>query len=315
MRLASSLALFFLIVLSSCGGTAPEQTAPVADEVPERLLIYTVNEPLAYFAERLGGNEVEVVFPAPADEDPAFWSPDAETITAYQASDIILLNGAGFAKWVELATLPSSKLVDTTAGVADRLIELSGGVTHSHGPEGEHEHQGWAFTTWLDPTLALEQARAVAKALEQRRPESAAAIQSNLVAMEADLTTLDARLAAAAITIGDEPLLFSHPVYQYLIHRYELNGHQVHWEPDVEPNDKAWSELGHILGHNPAKWMLWEGEPLEATVTGLEDRGISSVVFAPCANRPSEGDWLAVMTANAKALESITEELPADHAD
>ena len=30
----------------------------------ERLSVYTVNYPLAYFAERIGGNHVEVVFPA-----------------------------------------------------------------------------------------------------------------------------------------------------------------------------------------------------------------------------------------------------------
>jgi len=314
MRLASSFALSFLIILAACGGSVPEPTSPLAEEAPDRLVVYTVNEPLAYFAERLRGDEVEVIFPAPADEDPAFWSPNAEAIAAYQQADLILLNGAGYAKWVERATLPSTKLVDTSAGFADRLLELSGAVTHSHGPEGEHEHQGWAFTTWLDPTLALEQARAVAAALEQRRPESAAMIQSNLAVLEADLTALDARLAAAADSIGDTPLVFSHPVYQYLIHRYQLNGLEVHWEPDVEPDGKMWSELEHIIDHDGAQWMLWEGAPLATTVAGLDDRGISSVVYSPCANVPTEGDWLTVMEANAVALESIAG-LPADHAD
>jgi len=314
MRLASSFALSFLIILAACGGSVPEPTSPLAEEAPDRLVVYTVNEPLAYFAERLRGDEVEVIFPAPADEDPAFWSPNAEAIAAYQQADLILLNGAGYAKWVERATLPSTKLVDTSAGFADRLLELSGAVTHSHGPEGEHEHQGWAFTTWLDPTLALEQARAVAAALEQRRPESAAMIQSNLAVLEADLTALDARLAAAADSIGDTPLVFSHPVYQYLIHRYQLNGLEVHWEPDVEPDGKMWSELEHIIDHDGAQWMLWEGAPVATTVAGLDDRGISSVVYSPCANVPTEGDWLTVMEANAVALESIAG-LPADHAD
>ena len=314
MRLASSFALSFLIILAACGGSDPEPAAPAIEETPERLLVYTVNYPLAYFAERLGGDAVEVVFPAPADEDPVFWSPDAEDIAAYQQADLVLLNGAGYAKWVERATLPSSKVVDTTARATDSLLELTGTVSHSHGPEGEHEHHGWAFTTWLDPTLALEQARAVADALEQQRPQAVAAIQANLTALGADLSALDARLAAAADAIGDEPLLFSHPVYQYFINRYSLNGHQVHWEPDVEPDGKMWSELEHIVHHDGAEWMLWEGEPLAATVAGLDDRRISSVVYSPSANVPTEGDWLTVMEANAVAFESIAG-LPADHAD
>ena len=44
------------------------------------LAVYTVNYPLKYLAERIGGERVDVVFPAPAGEDPAFWSPDAETV-------------------------------------------------------------------------------------------------------------------------------------------------------------------------------------------------------------------------------------------
>ena len=305
MRLASSFAFILLLIIAACGGNGPEPTAPIAEEAPDRLLVYTVSYPLAYFAERLGGAEVEVVFPAPPDEDPAFWSPDAETIAAYQNADLILLNGAGYAKWVERATLPSSRLVDTTANAADRLLELSGTVTHSHGPEGEHEHQGWAFTTWLDPTLAIEQARAVAAALRSRLPESDAGIAERLVALEDDLTALDARFAAAAESIGEEPLLFSHPVYQYFIHRYQLNGHEIHWEPDVEPDGKMLSELGHILDHDAARWMLWEGVPMDATVAALDEREISSVVFSPCANTPAQVDWLTVMNANAEALETI----------
>jgi zinc transport system substrate-binding protein len=312
MRLTTTIVISLLISLAACGGNGPETTEPVADETPNRLVVFTVNYPLAYFAERIGGDEVEVVFPAPPNEDPAFWSPDAESIAAYQGADLILLNGAGYAKWVERATMPPSKLVDSTSGAADRLLELTGTVTHSHGPEGDHEHQGWAFTTWLDPTLAIEQARAIAAALQSRLPGSDTAIAERLTALEADLSALDAQFVTATNTIGDEPLLFSHPVYQYFIHRYGLNGLDVHWEPDVPPDSKMWSELGHILDHNPAKWMLWEGKPLEATVTSLQEQGISSAVISPCANKPAEGDWLSVMAANAATLESIAEALPTD---
>ena len=304
MRLIPAVLVTLTVFSAACSG-GPTEVAPTVEETTEALTIYTVNYPLAYFAERIGGDEVEVVFPAPPGEDPAFWSPDAEAITAYQGADLILLNGAGYAKWVERATLPTSKMVDTSAGFADRYIELTNTVTHSHGPEGEHEHGGWAFTTWLDPTLAVEQARAVAAALQVRLPESTTAINDRLATLEADLTALDDRLAAAADVIGDQPLIFSHPVYQYLIHRCDLNGRQLHWEPDEAPDAKMWSELDHLLDHHASRWMLWESEPLEATVKALEERGISSIVFSPCANDPTEGDWMTAMAANAAALEAI----------
>ena len=70
------------------------------------LKVYTVNYPLAYFAERIGGDYVEVIFPAPPDIDPAFWTPDGATIGGYQNADLIILNGAGYAKWTEKVSLP-----------------------------------------------------------------------------------------------------------------------------------------------------------------------------------------------------------------
>ena len=125
------------------------------------LTIYAVNYPLKYFAERIAGEHAKVVFPAPADEDPAFWTPDPDTIGAFQKADLILLNGAGYEKWIERASLPASKLVDTSVAMESSYVPLDEGVVHTHGPEGEHSHKGWAFTTWLDPMIAIGQAQAV----------------------------------------------------------------------------------------------------------------------------------------------------------
>ena len=307
MRASISIGAFLVVFVAACGAGGPGEVEPVTEATSEKLVIFTVNYPLAHFSERIGGDLVEVVFPAPADEDPAFWSPNAETIAAYQGADLILLNGAGYAKWVDRATLPTSKIVDTSAAFADRLVPLAGTTTHSHGPEGEHEHGGYAFTTWLDPVLAARQARAVADSLSSLRPDKTDDIQSRLGLLEADILGLDQHLEAAAGAIGETPLLFSHPVYQYLIRRFELNGLEVHWEPDEAPDGEAWDHLEELLESHPAKWMLWEGEPLEATVAGLNELGVSSVVFDPCGNRPEAGDYLSVMETNADALEAIAQ--------
>ena len=123
-----------------------------------RLTVYTVNYPLQYFAQRIAGERAEVVFPAPGDVDPAFWQPSAEDIASYQRADLILLNGAGYAKWIQRVALPRRKLVDTSATFRDRYIQVDGAATHSHGPNGDHSHAGTAFTTWLDLELAHAQA-------------------------------------------------------------------------------------------------------------------------------------------------------------
>jgi len=269
----------------------------------EKLTIYTVNYPLAYFAERLAGDLARVEFPAPADVDPAFWMPDADTVAAYQAADLILLNGAGYAKWVDKVSLPASRLVNTSRDFTEQYIQTAGGVSHSHGPGGEHSHSGTAFTTWLDLDLAARQAEAVARAITRKRPDARDRVAKNLEGLQAELRALDKRLAAIAATAPSRPLLASHPVYQYLARRYSLNLKSVLWEPDAVPTPQQWAEFERLLGEHPAHSMLWEGPPAQETASRLRALGVESFVFDPCANRPASGDLPSVMEDNASSLE------------
>lgn len=303
VRMLSWLALAGVLACGS--GERTDEALRAAPEDGERLTVYAVNYPLSYFAERIGGELVRAVFPAPADMDPAYWSPDAETVAAYQHADLILLNGAGYARWVERASLPRTRLVDTSAGFRDRLIAQEAAITHIHGPEGAHTHADLAFTTWLDPQLAILQARAVAGAFTEVRPEQAAAFGAGLAALESDLRELDTTLARTTGAIGDPPLLFSHPVYQYFARRYGLNARSLHWEPDDAPDENAWRALEDLLAEHPARWMIWEDTPAEQTMRKLEAMGVRSIVYSPCANAPEQGDFLGVMHRNAAALAAL----------
>jgi zinc transport system substrate-binding protein len=269
-----------------------------------------VNDPLRYFAQRIGGSHVDVHFPAPEGIDPAFWSPNRDTVVEYQAADLVLLNGAGYAAWVDRASLRRGSLVDTSTDLGDRLIPIEDLPAHSHGPDGEHSHGRLAFTTWLDPQLAILQARAVADALGRLRPERESAFREALASLEADLGAMDARLEAWATSAEGEPLLFSHPVYQYLIRRYGLSGRSLHWEPDVVPSEAQWSELAELVSDHPARRMLWEAEPLEETAQRLRSLGIESVVFAPGGNRTEGADFLQLQRANLERLEASSEARP-----
>jgi zinc transport system substrate-binding protein len=290
----------------ACGpGERADEFRRAGPEAGGPLTVYVVNYPLRYFAERIGGEFVRGVLPAPADVDPAYWSPDAETVAAYQAADLILLNGAGYSRWVERASLPRARLVDTSASFRDRLIAQGAATTHIHGPEGAHSHADLAFTTWLDPALAILQARAVAEAFSEARPEQAAAFGSGLAALESALAELDTKLGQTAREIGETPLLFSHPVYQYFVHRYGLNARSLHWEPDAPPDERAWRAFEELLAEHPARWMIWEATPTEATVRKLEALGLRSIVYSPCTGAPEQGDFLSVMRRNAAAFEAL----------
>lgn len=277
-------------------------TSAAGSGTSDKLIVYVVNYPLKYFAERIAGDHARVVFPAPSEGDPADWMPAAETIAAYQKADLILLNGANYAKWVSKVSLPRSKMVDTSAKFKDRFITAEEVVTHSHGAEEAHAHESLAFTTWLDFDLAAKQAGMVMAALSRKKPAAKDFFKKNYAALEHDLLALDEKMKRIAAKKPLSPLVASHPVYDYLSRRYGLNMKSVHWEPDEFPSDAQWSKLRAMLKKHPAKWMIWEQEPMKASDARLKTMGVNSLVFDPCGNIPDQGDFMSVMRRNGDNL-------------
>jgi zinc transport system substrate-binding protein len=301
MRSALLLAALTAMACSQEPARAP--TAAPAPTGPLRVV--AVNAPLASLARAVGGPAVEVVFPAPPDVDPAHWTPDPETVAAIGQADLVLRNGAGYARWLDRASLRAGRLVDTSAAFRDALIPIEENAVHRHGPEGATDHGPVAFTVWLDPNLAMLQARAIAAAFSAARPEKSEGFAGRLAEVTARLGALDQRLAAASRALGDTPLLLSHPVYQYPTARYAWNARALHWEPDVLPEEADWQALDALLVAHPARHMLWEAPPMPEIRRRLGTRGITPRVFAPAANLPAAQDWLPVMEANVTTFESL----------
>ncbi|MES0363566.1 MAG: metal ABC transporter substrate-binding protein [Desulfobacteria bacterium] len=294
------IALLFITISIACILLKPGEGS-----AGERLNIYVVNYPLQYFAERIAGEHARVVFPAPADVDPAYWMPDAKTISDYQQADLILLNGANYAKWVNKVSLPRFRMVNTSAAFKDRYIEAAEILTHSHGAKGEHGHEALAFTTWIDLSLAAEQAKAIAKALSRKRPALRDTFQSNYEELKRELLKLDRDIKEVVSKDQSKPVVVSHPVYDYFARGYGLNIKSVHWEPDEIPTTEQMLELHNILKEHPAKWMIWEGEPIKESGERLKAIGIQSVVFDPCGNAPDQGDFMSVMRQNVQNLKEV----------
>jgi zinc transport system substrate-binding protein len=268
-------------------------------------LVHAVNRSLMYSAVRNGGDRVDVRRIAPPDEDPAFWEPTDEQITALQSADLALLNGAGSSKWRRHVSLPEARTLDTSRAVKSDLIRYEEGMTHSNGANGNHSHVGTAVTTWIDMRQARHQAEATRDSLVELATGSHAEIQANAAASLADLLMLDAGLDATAASIGVEPLSASHHVYQYLARRCGRSVRSVLWEPGITPDAAVMAGLAALLSEHKAVWMIWETEAVAETDVMLEAVGVRSVAFDPCANRPDEGDWLGTMCRNVSNMKAI----------
>ncbi len=300
----SRITVVSLVAICACAsGDEPRASTPEAGDGAPRAVV--TNYPLEYFAQRIGGGIVRVEFPMAGDGDPAFWQPNADAILRMQSADVILTNGATYEKWIDQVSLPMRRVINTSASFTDRYLEVVGTVTHTHGPEGDHSHEGTAFTTWLDPGLAVLQAETIAEAFSGRWPAHASAFQDNLTALRADLEQLDRDLRSAMTAMRGVPVLASHPVYQYLASRYALDLESVTWEPEEMPSERAWRAFRDLLARHPARWMIWEAEPMPGIRARLRELDVRPMVFAPLGNRPTEGDYVTGMNANVRRLGAV----------
>lgn len=271
---------------------------------PKESKIFTSTYPLAFFAQRISGNPDLVYFPK-IDGDPAFWSPDPTSISKIQQCNPLFLNGAGYEKWLGTVTLPESRITATSISFQNQFIEITSEITHQHGPEGDHSHQGTAFTTWIDFSQAVQQAQSIGKALIVTNPERSADLENNLKSLTDELQALDQDLKKLTSSKPKLPLVASHPIYQYFARAYDLEISPMLWEPDVFPDEKQWQSLEQVIARHPAKWMVWESQPLEKSVQRLKTMGIGSVVFDPCSNTPATGDFLSIMKQNIENLRPV----------
>ncbi|GAA4229008.1 zinc transport system substrate-binding protein [Sagittula marina] len=280
--------------------------AASAASAQDRPVVATVNYPLAWMAERLGGGAVEVLFPVPVGQDPSLWRPGLSDIAAIQQAAVIALNGAGYAPWTARSSLPRSRIVDTSVGFSDAYIATQS-VTHSHGADGEHSHEGTASYTWLDFAQAAQQSEALATMMERRIPELADTLADTLPALQSDLAALDAQARSELAGLKGQTILATHPRYQYLARAYGLEIAALEWEAGAMPTDAQWTELSELSEAKGATLLLWEAAPPAGAIDRAQEMGIASTVFAPLANRPAEGDFLSAMRAAITSLAEATQ--------
>lgn len=296
------VALPFL--LRSVGFLAISVFLATPGHTDEKTRVISVNYPLHYFAERIATDSFELSYLVPEEVDPAFWKPTDEDLIAFQEADIILRNGADYAKWMKVVTLPTTTMVNTSKSFSDRYLKTEG-KEHRHGNGEVHSHAGTAFTTWVDMSLAAEQARAVAARFGAIVPGEKEQIQKNLEALLTDLDALDAEFKTLGKSWSHGTAIASHPVYHYFAEAYGIAMDSLEWEPEMKLGSAEKKDFEAMKKKHSPQIFVWEGQPTKENAAYIEAAGLKNVVFNPCGNRHPGGDWLAVMRENLANLQAL----------
>ncbi|RED18780.1 metal ABC transporter substrate-binding protein [Pontivivens insulae] len=279
-----------LLLLFCMAGAASAQDRPV---------IVADSYPVAYFAEQLAGDSADVRLVVPEGRDPSSWRPSLAEIGEIQSADLIVLNGAGLADWTSRAALPRARTVETTRGLTDRFIQTET-ITHSHGAEGSHSHEGVATHTWLDLEIAAAQAEALSVAIGRALPDIDVA--ANLQALADLLAALDAQ--GNALVDGDAvPTIASHPRYEYLGAAYDLEITSLDWEAGAEPNADQLAVLSELIAETGATLFIWEAAPPASANAAVADLGLAQAVVHPLTMPSGDMDFAQTMRANFAAIE------------
>ncbi len=302
LRTWPAVTVLLLLVAGGCSGEPRQSSADPAFAAPRKVIVTTFY-PTTYFAQRIVGDAVPVECPLPPDADPEHWVPDDAVVAKLQTASLVVVNGAGFEKWLDRVSLPSSRVVVTTEGLDVPLLHYEKAFTHQHGPGGAHSHEGIDGHTWLDPLLAQHQAKRICEAARGVWPEHAADFADGLAALSNDLQQLDADLRRVTAGLGEWRVCCSHPAYNYLARRYEFPVTNFDFDP-ATPLKAEQVKAVQGDGSKPVL-LIWESDPASETLSRLGEAGVRSVVYRPAESPPASGDFLTVMRGNVARLRDV----------
>ncbi len=302
------LIIFLSLILFGCEKESP---STISKTTPE---IYTTFYPVAYFAQRIAEKYASVTCPVPENADAIFWEAykHPQIIQKYQSADLIILNGAKFAKWVEKVSLPSYKMINTSKPLESEFIFINKAMTHSHIGGKEHSHTGLDGHTWVDPINAQIQAKEIKNALEKLLPQHKNELEKNYQALFQDLENIAKKLRLYQEHPENQtPLLASHPAYNYIARRFAWNIKNLDLDPEEMPSEETFAQIKNTLLSHKARYIIWESLPQKEISERFQNElELESIEFSPCEllsqKEQDKGiDYLSVMQQNIKNLKKI----------
>jgi zinc transport system substrate-binding protein len=270
--------LFVAGLLVGCGGSGDsDQPTVVAGFYP-----------LAWAAERVGGDGVRVVNLTPAGVEPHDIELTPRDVEQIDRADLVLYLGRGFQPALEDAARGQAGAVDLLEG--QEL--LAGGDEVENGGVDPH--------LWLDPGRFAAVVTRIGEALA--RPGAAADLA-------AELDELDAELEAGLADCERREIVTSHAAFAYLADAYGLTQTALTGvSPEAEPSPRALEDLIGQVRDEGATTVFFESlvSP-ELAETVARETGARTDELDPLEGLTQDeldagGDYFSVMRTNLSAL-------------
>ena len=263
--------------------------------------------PLAFVAERVGGDQVEVTNLTQAGKEPHDLELTVKQTAQIEDADLVLVEH-GFQPVVDDAV---GQVADgTVLDVAD-VVELRTTDEHDHEEaesEEDHEHTGDLDPHfWQDPDLMAQVTDAVADDLAEADPDHAEDYRANAADLVAELGELSTAYADGLTGCERDTIVVSHDAFSYL-ERFGLHIEGIAGlSPDAEPTPTDLARLQDLIEADGITTVFSERlvSP-RLTETLADDMGITTAVLDPLeglSDETTDEDYVSLMRENLSALE------------
>ncbi|MDI7740376.1 zinc ABC transporter substrate-binding protein [Lysinibacillus fusiformis] len=271
-----SAALF--LGLTACNSTTTDNNATKIEKDSNKIDVYTTVYPLSYFAERIGGDSVNVSSIYPPGTNEHTFEPTQSDMMSLADADLFFYIGLGLEGFVENAknTLKNEnvKMVATSDAISDDKLHASEEEDHDHEEEGHEEHEGEAHEeegheghnhgdidphVWLSPILAQDLALAVKDELVAALPEQEEVFNANYDQLISELQSLDQDFEQMAPAAKTKTFFVSHASFGYIAEQYGLEQIAIAGiNSQSEPSQKELTEIVDQAEMLQVSYILFE---------------------------------------------------------
>ena len=270
------------------------------------LSVVTALYPLAFVAERIGGDDITLTNVAAPGVEPHDLELAPQQVAAIADAGLVVYLD-GFAPAVDEAVAQNA--ADRALDV-DTVIALIASTEAAHGdepadPEGD-DHAELDPHFWLDPQLLGELATSLGARLGEIDPDHADAYAERAATLVEDLDGLDGAYEAGLATCDTRTLVTAHAAFAYLAGRYGLEQFSVAGlEPDAEPSAARIAEVQAEVEAEAVTTVYFEPLTSPDVVDAIAgDLGLDTAELDPIESvGPGSGDdYLTVMERNLETL-------------
>jgi len=229
------------------------------EEKTDKIRVTASFYPLADFAEKIGGDQVEVTNLLKSGNAHG-WEPSTKDMKNILEADLVLVNGAGFESWLDklIQSNPDLSLVDSSKNID--LIE----VDHGHEEDHDHDHEGHDHGDhdphiWLSLKNALIQMDNIKEALVSLDPDHKDYYEENYLREKTRLEGLDASYRKTLEAHKGAYFVVPHEAFAYLAKDYGLNQLAIEGiNSDSEPNISQLKEIVDLCREKNIETIFYE---------------------------------------------------------